>query len=108
MFFQKSSEGRKRELVDKLRSDWKKSIRRACSTLRIDRALYVYKSKRGDQADLKHRIKSICEKPGCATVTGASTYCCGGSVVGRDVAVAALDAAAGLTSQRIGERRGVA
>jgi putative transposase len=37
------------------------SIRRACSTLRIDRALYVYKSKRGDQADLKHRIKSICE-----------------------------------------------
>ena len=53
--------GRKRELVDKLRSDWKVSIRRACSTLRIDRALYVYKSKRGDQADLKHRIKGICE-----------------------------------------------
>ena len=44
-----------------MRSDWKVSIRRACSTLRIDRALYVYKSKRGDQADLKHRIKSICE-----------------------------------------------
>jgi putative transposase len=53
--------GRKRELVDKLRSDWKVSIRRACSTLRVDRALYVYKSKRGDQADLKHRIKGICE-----------------------------------------------
>jgi hypothetical protein len=29
--------GRKRELVDKVRSDWKVSIRRACSTLRIDR-----------------------------------------------------------------------
>lgn len=37
------------------------SIRRACSTLRIDRALYVYKSKRSDQAALKHRIKAICE-----------------------------------------------
>lgn len=37
------------------------SIRRACSTLRIDRALYVYKSKRGDQAALKNRIKDICE-----------------------------------------------
>jgi putative transposase len=44
-----------------LRGDWKVSIRRACSTFRIDRALYVYKSKRGDQADLKHRIKNICE-----------------------------------------------
>jgi putative transposase len=53
--------GRKRELVDKVRSDWKVSIRRACSTLRIDRALYVYKSKRGDQAALKSRIKDICE-----------------------------------------------
>ena len=52
---------RKRELVDEVRSDWKVSIRRACSTLRIDRALYVYKSKRGDQADLKQRIKEICE-----------------------------------------------
>lgn len=37
------------------------SIRRACSTLGVDRALYVYKSKRGDQAALKHRIKDICE-----------------------------------------------
>ncbi len=44
-----------------MRSDWKVSIRRACSTLRIDRALYVYKSKRGDQAALKSRIKDICE-----------------------------------------------
>ncbi len=53
--------GRKRELVDKVRHDWKVSVRRACSTLRIDRALYVYKSERGDQAVLKGRIKEICE-----------------------------------------------
>lgn len=51
----------KRELVDQLRGEWKVSIRRACSTLRIDRALYVYKSRRGTQAELKHRIKEICE-----------------------------------------------
>ena len=44
-----------------MRSDWKVSIRRACSTLRIDRALCVYKSKRGDQAVVKARIKDICE-----------------------------------------------
>ena len=44
-----------------MRSDWKVSIRRVCSTLRIDRALYVYKSKRGDQAALKSRIREICE-----------------------------------------------
>lgn len=37
---------RKHTLVDPLRTDWKVSIRRACSTLRIDRAKYVYKSKR--------------------------------------------------------------
>lgn len=37
------------------------SARRACATLRIDRSLYVYKSKRGGQADLKQRIKEICE-----------------------------------------------
>ena len=53
--------GRKRELVDKLRNEWRVSIRRACSALRVDRSLYVYKSKRGDQAALKHRIKDICE-----------------------------------------------
>jgi putative transposase len=41
--------------------DWKVSIRRACAALRIDRALYVYKSKRGGQADLKQRIKEIAE-----------------------------------------------
>lgn len=37
------------------------SARRACAALRIDRALYVYKSKRGTQAELKQRIKEICE-----------------------------------------------
>ena len=47
--------------MDKVRSDWKVSMRRACSALRIDRSLYVYKSKRGGQADLKQRIKEICE-----------------------------------------------
>ncbi|PTM50319.1 putative transposase [Phreatobacter oligotrophus] len=47
--------------MDKVRSDWKVSARRACATLRIDRGLYVYKSKRGTQAELKQRIKEICE-----------------------------------------------
>ena len=51
----------KRGLVDRVRGEWKVSIRRACSTLRVDRALYVYKSRRGTQAELKHRIKEICE-----------------------------------------------
>lgn len=37
------------------------SQRRACSTLKVDRALYVYKSRRGEQADLKARIKEIAE-----------------------------------------------
>jgi len=40
---------------------WKVSVRRACEALRIDRSLYTYKSKRGEQADLKLRIKEICE-----------------------------------------------
>ncbi len=37
------------------------SIRKACQALKIDRSLYTYKSKRGDQAALKLRIKEICE-----------------------------------------------
>ena len=37
------------------------SIRKARATLRIDRSLYVYKSKRSDQAALKLQIKNICE-----------------------------------------------
>ena len=35
------------------------SIRRACACLRVDTSLYHYKSKRGDQAALKVRIKEI-------------------------------------------------
>jgi len=34
---------------------------RACLTLRIDRALYVYKSERGDQPVRNSRMKNICE-----------------------------------------------
>lgn len=44
-----------------MREVWKVSIRKACEALRIDRSLYTYKAKRGDQAALKHRIKEICE-----------------------------------------------
>jgi putative transposase len=40
----------KRQLVDTNKADWKVSIRRACSVLKIDRLLYVYKSGRGEQA----------------------------------------------------------
>jgi putative transposase len=36
-------------------------VRRACATLRVERSLYVYKSKRGSQAALKQRIKEICQ-----------------------------------------------
>ena len=52
---------RKRSLVDKVKSDWKVSTRRACAALKIDRSLYVYKSKRSEQAELKLRIKDICQ-----------------------------------------------
>nr|WP_246385163.1 IS3 family transposase [Gluconacetobacter asukensis] len=52
---------RKRELVDKLQGEWKISTRRACAVLQIDRSLYVYKSKRGTQAELTQRIREICE-----------------------------------------------
>lgn len=44
-----------------MREAWKVSVRRACEALRIDRSLYTYKPKRGEQADLKLRIKEICE-----------------------------------------------
>ena len=50
---------RRRRLVDEVRADWKVSIRRACATFLIGRSLYHYKSKRGDQAALKARIKEI-------------------------------------------------
>ncbi|MGQ4810801.1 IS3 family transposase [Agrobacterium vitis] len=51
----------KRNLVDRIKTDWKVSIRRACAVLKIDRSLYVYKSKRGDQAELKLKIKDTCQ-----------------------------------------------
>jgi putative transposase len=44
-----------------VRADWKVSIRRACATLKIDTSLYHYKSKRGEQAELKQRIKEIAQ-----------------------------------------------
>ncbi|QYA10293.1 hypothetical protein J5285_22195 (plasmid) [Agrobacterium larrymoorei] len=52
---------RKRKLADTIKADWKVSIRRACSVLKVDRSLYVYKSRRGEQAELKLKIKDICQ-----------------------------------------------
>jgi putative transposase len=52
---------RKRSLVDEVRQARNVSIRKACDALRVDRSLYHYKGKRGEQADLKLRIKQICE-----------------------------------------------
>ena len=50
-----------RELVDRERYEWDKSIRRICEVLSVDRSTYHYQSKRADQAGLKKRIKEICE-----------------------------------------------
>ena len=52
---------RKRQLVAQLRSDWKVSARRAYATLRVARSLYICKSRRDDQADLKVKMRDICE-----------------------------------------------
>ena len=52
--------GRKRKLVDEMRSEWQVSIRRACEALEFDRSTYHYKSRRSGQAALEHRIKEIC------------------------------------------------
>ena len=52
---------RRRQLFDQVREVWKVSVRKACEALRIDRSLYTYKSRRGEQAGLKQRIKEICE-----------------------------------------------
>ncbi|GBQ23358.1 hypothetical protein AA12717_1470 [Gluconacetobacter sacchari DSM 12717] len=46
--------------MDRLQGEWKISTRRACAVLQIDRSLYVYKSKRGTQAELTQRIREIC------------------------------------------------
>ena len=37
------------------------SVRKVCAALKVNRSLYTYKPKRGEQADLKLRIKQICE-----------------------------------------------
>ena len=44
-----------------MRETWKASVRKACEVLRIDRSLYTYKPRRGEQAGLKQRIKEISE-----------------------------------------------
>jgi putative transposase len=52
---------RRRRLVDEVRADWKVSVRRACATILIATSLYHYKSKRGEQAELKARIREIAQ-----------------------------------------------
>ncbi|MBB4005545.1 putative transposase [Aurantimonas endophytica] len=47
--------------MDEVRACWKVSVRRACSALKIDRSLYTYQSRRGDQAALMKRIREITE-----------------------------------------------
>jgi putative transposase len=42
-----------------LREVRKASVRKACAAMRIDRSLYTYKPRRGEQAPLKQRIKEI-------------------------------------------------
>ncbi len=44
-----------------MRETWQVSVRKACSALQVDRSLYTYKPKRREQADLKLRIRQICE-----------------------------------------------
>lgn len=44
-----------------MRSEWRVSIRRACSALRFDPKSYRYQSRRRDQAALKSRIKEVCQ-----------------------------------------------
>lgn len=61
MFWQALKPARGRALADTIKSNWKVSVRRACSVLKIDRSHYIYKSKRGEQAELKLRIKDICQ-----------------------------------------------
>ena len=52
--------GRKRKLVDEVRSEWQVSIRRACAALEFDRSTHHYTSRRSGQAALEDRIKEIC------------------------------------------------
>jgi len=52
--------GRKRKLVDEVRSEWQVSIRRACEALEFDRSTYHYRSRRSGQAGIEQRIREIC------------------------------------------------
>ena len=52
---------RQRRVVDDVRVTWRVSIRRACSVLRAQTSTYHYKSRRGDQAPLRKRIREIAE-----------------------------------------------
>ena len=53
--------GRKRTLVDAMRSEWAISIRRACAVILFDPKTYRYKSRRPGQGALEQRIKEICQ-----------------------------------------------
>jgi putative transposase len=53
--------GRRRRLVDEVRSTWQVSIRRACAVLQAERSSYHYKNHCPDRAQLKARIKEIAE-----------------------------------------------
>lgn len=48
-------------LVDEIRTDWRVSIRRACSLIRFDPRTYRYKFRRRDQAAMEQRIEDICQ-----------------------------------------------
>ena len=52
---------RRRRVVDDVRATWRVSIRRACSTLRVETSTYHYKCRGGDQAPLRKRIREIAE-----------------------------------------------
>ena len=58
---------RKRQLVDKVCSEWDVSIRRACRVLAVDTSTYHYKSRRRGQADLEQRYPRRLPKRACAT-----------------------------------------
>ncbi|MDA0652717.1 MAG: IS3 family transposase, partial [Proteobacteria bacterium] len=53
--------GRKRTLVDAMRSEWMISIRRACAVIQFDPKTYRYQSRRPGQAALEQRIREICQ-----------------------------------------------
>ncbi len=52
---------RRRRVVDDVRATWRVSIRRACRRCGLRPSTYHYKSRRGDQAPLRKRIREIAE-----------------------------------------------